>query len=250
MKHFLETLLLLLLMTFSLSAQTPSIPDTPAGHTLQAWLDAFNSGDRGRIQAYLEKYEPEKSVDSQVDFRNQTGGFELLGIDKSDRLQIEFRVKGKASPINVVGKIKVKDADPAEVVSFSLRTIPPGLTAADMNLKIDAETRARVIDGTVAKLNEFYVFPETAKKMAEAVQARLKSGAYDAVTGADDFATTLTDDLQAVSHDKHLRVNFSPQVLPKMDPGANPTPNPAVVAQRKAQIQRVNCTFKMVEHLP
>jgi hypothetical protein len=25
-----------------------NIPDTPAGHTLQAWLDAFNSGDRAK----------------------------------------------------------------------------------------------------------------------------------------------------------------------------------------------------------
>jgi hypothetical protein len=243
--------MLLLFLTFSLSsAQTPAIPDTPAGRTLQAWLDAFNSGDRERIQAYLAKYEPEKSVDPQVNFRNQTGGFELLGIDKSDRLQIEFRVKEKASPTNAVGKIKVKDADPAEVVSFSLRAIPPGLTAADMNRKIDAETRVRVIDGAVAKLNEFYVFPETAKKMAEAVQGRLKSGAYDAITGADDFATTLTDDLQAVSRDKHLRVNFSPQALPKMDPAANSKPDPAAVARRKAQLERNNCAFEKVERFP
>src|SRR5262249_57658674 len=109
---------------------------------------------------------------------------------------------------NALGKIEVKDADPAVVVRFSLRAIPQGMTAADMNMKIDAAARARVIDGAVAKLNEFYVFPETAKKMAEAVQTKLKSGAYDPITGADDFATTLTDDLRAVSHDKHLGVNF------------------------------------------
>jgi hypothetical protein len=253
MKHFLKALsmlMLTLLLPVALGAQTPAIPDTPAGHTLQAWLDAFNSGDRERLQAYLAKYDPEKSVDSEAGFRDQTGGFELLGIDKSDRLYIEFRVKEKASPTNAVGKIKVKDADPAVVVSFRLRAIPPGLTAADMNMKIDATMRARVIDGAVAKLNESYVFPETAKKMAEAVQARLKSGAYDAITGADDFATALTDDLQAVSHDKHLGVNFSPQVLPKMDPGAPPAPNPADVARRKAQIQRNNCAFEKVERLP
>ena len=251
MQHYLNALpMLLLFLTFSLGAQTPAIPDTPAGHTLQAWLDAFNSGDRGRIQAYLAKYDPGKSVDSEASFRDQTGGFELLGIDKSDRLYIEFRVKEKASPINAVGKIKVKDADPAEVVSFNLRAIPPGMTAADMNMKIDAATRARVIDGAVAKLNEFYVFPETAKRMAESGQARLKSGAYDTVTGADDFAATLTDDLQAVSHDKHLRVNYSPQALPKMDPGANPAPNPAAAAQRKAQMERNNCAFEKVERLP
>ena len=30
-----------------------SVPNTPAGHTLQAWLDVFNSGDRGRIETYV-----------------------------------------------------------------------------------------------------------------------------------------------------------------------------------------------------
>ena len=251
MKHLVKTLPMLLL-TFSMGAQTPTttIPDTPAGHTLQAWLDAFNSGDRGRLQTYIAKYDPEKSVDSEAGFRDQTGGFELLGIDKSDRLYIEFRVKEKAGPTNALGKIKVKDADPAVIVSFGLRAIPAGMTAADMNVKIDAATRARVVNGAVAKLNEYYVFPETAKKMAEAVQARLKNGAYDTITGADDFANTLTEDLRAVSHDKHLGVNFSPQVLPKMNPGPNATPDPAAVARRKAQLQRNNCAFEKVERLP
>jgi len=31
-----------------------TVPDTPAGHTLQAWLDAFNSGDRTRIETYVK----------------------------------------------------------------------------------------------------------------------------------------------------------------------------------------------------
>src|SRR5215475_11101375 len=237
MKHLLKASLAplfvaLLCLTFSLAAQTPTIPDTPAGRTLQAWLDAFNSGDRGRLEAYITKYEPAKSVDSELNFRDQTGGFELVRIAQSDRLRIEFQVKEKASPTNAVGKIEVKDADPAVVVSFRLRAIPPGMTAADMNMKIDAATRARVIDGAVAKLNEFYVFSETAQKMAEAVQSRLKSGAYDAITDGDDFAAKLTEDLQAVSHDKHLGVDFSAQALPKREPGANPAPDPEAQERR------------------
>ena len=256
MKHLLKSSLAtlcvaVLCLTCSLAAQTPTIPDTPAGRTLQIWLDAFNSGDRGRLEAYLMKYEPTKSVDSELNFRNQTGGFELVRIAQSDRLRIEFQVKEKAGPTNAVGKIEVKDADPAVVVSFRLRAIPPGMTAADMNMKIDAATRARVIDGAVAKLNEFYVFPETAKKMAEAVQARLKSGAYDATTDAEDFAAKLTEDLRAVSHDKHLGVNFSAQVIPKREPGANPPPDPATQEQRRAQaLRRNNCAFEKVEWLP
>ena len=255
MKHLLKASLatlfvVLLRLTFSLAAQTPAIPDTPAGRTMQVWLDAFNSGDRSRLEAYLAKYEPAKSVDSELDFRNQTGGFELVRIALSERLRIEFQVKEKAGPTNAVGRIEVKDADPAVVVSFRLRAIPPGMTAADMSGKIDAATRARVIDGAVAKLNEFYVFPEVAKKMADAVQARLKSGSYEAITDGDDFAARLTEDLQAVSHDKHLRVNFSARTLQRRGPGGNSTPDPEGQGQRRVMVQRGNCSFEKVEWLP
>jgi hypothetical protein len=236
---------LLLLVAACAWPQAPAIPDTPAGHTLAAWLDAFNSGDRARIQAYLAKYEPTKPVDGTVAFREQTGGFELLGIDKSDRLHVEFRVKEKASPTTAVGKIEVKDGETAEVVSFSVRAIPPGMTAADMNLKIDAATRDRVIDGAIAKLNESYVFPETAKKMEEALRARQKKGDYDSVNDGEGFATMLTNHLQEVSHDKHLRVNFVPRVLPKGEPG----PNPDAEARMRTQMERDNCAFEKAERL-
>jgi hypothetical protein len=226
-------------------AQAPTIPDTPAGHTLKAWLDAFNSGDRARIQAYVAKYEPTRSADQTLSFREQTGGFELLGIDSSDRLHIEFRVKEKASPTIAVGKMDVKDGDPAEVTSFGLRAIPPGMTAADMHIKIDAATRARVIDGVVANLNEFYVFPETAKKMEEALRARQKKGEYDAFYDGDAFANLLTYHLQEISHDKHLHVNFSPRVLPNGDPGKNPDAE----ARMRAQMEHSNCFFEKAELL-
>jgi len=237
--------LLLVSVAYAL-AQTAAIPDTPAGHTLQAWLDAFNSGDRARIQAYHAKYEPTGAVDQTIAFRDQTGGFELLGIDKSERLHIEFRVKEKASPTTAIGKIEVSDADPAVVLSFSLLAIPSGMTAADMNIKIDAGTRARVIDGVVANLNEFYVYPESAKKMEEALRERQKKNAYEAVTDGEKFATMLTEDLQQVSHDKHLHVNFSPMVLPKGEPKRTPDDE----ARMRTHLERDNCAFEKVERLP
>src|SRR5437762_13963048 len=90
--------LLSLLAAVRAWSQSPASHDTPAGHTLQAWLDAFNSGDRARIQAYVAKYEPTKSADETVAFRDRTGGFDLLGVDKSDRLHVEFRVKERGGP--------------------------------------------------------------------------------------------------------------------------------------------------------
>jgi hypothetical protein len=237
---------ILLLTAVSAFPQSPAIPDTPAGHILQAWLDAFNSGDRARIQSYFAKYDPAKSADEELAFREQTGGFELVAIDRSERLHIEFLVKEKAGPTTALGKIDVKDAEPAQVANFGLRAIPPGMTAADMHLTIDAATRARVIDGAVANLNEFYVFPETAKKMEEALRTRQKKGEYDKIDDADALATLLTTHLQEVSHDKHLHVDFFPRVLPQGPPGRNPDAE----KRMRAQMERNNCFFKKVEVLP
>jgi hypothetical protein len=32
------------------------IPDTPAGRALSAWLEAFNSADRARIETYIQQH--------------------------------------------------------------------------------------------------------------------------------------------------------------------------------------------------
>src|SRR5580704_7088127 len=243
----LRAALILFVSTACVWPQAPAIPDTPAGHALAAWLDAFNSGDRDRIQAYLTKYEPKKALDPTMSFRNQTGGFELLGIEKSERLHIEFRVKEKASPTNALGKLDLSDADPPLVVAFGVRAIPPGMTAADMTMKVDAATKTRVIDAAIANLNEFYVFPETAKKMEESVRARQKKGEYDSVADGEAFAMMLTDNLQEVSHDKHLRVNFGPVPTPEQP---NDARNPEDDARYRKELERMNCAFEKVEVLP
>jgi len=221
----------------------PAFPDTPAGRTLKAWFEAFNSGDRASMEAYIKKFDPARPLDNQMNFRNQTGGFDLLSIDKSERTHVEFRVKEKAGSTTAIGKLDVKDSDPAEVVSFGIRAVPPGVTDADF--KIDAAARQRVIEGASAMLNEFYVFPDTAKKMEEAVRARQKAGEYDSITNGDAFAEKLTADLREVSHDKHLGVNFSPAALPKGPPPGGPDS-----AAMRRQLERINCGFEKAERLP
>jgi hypothetical protein len=145
-----------------------------------------------------------------------------------------------------IGRLDVKDSDLGEVVSFGVRAIPAGATATDFT--IDAATRMRVIDGASAKLNEYYVFPEVAKKMEDAIRARQKAGEYDAITNGDAFAEKLTADLRAVSQDKHLGVNFNPAVTPKGGAsGLAGGPDPAAM---RRQMERVNCGFEKAERLP
>jgi hypothetical protein len=174
-------------------------------------------------------------------FRGMTGGFILTQILKSDPQRIEFMAKERNSDTVAIGKLEVKLGEPAKVASFGLRAVPPGTTAANLSFKIDAATRAKVIDGAVTALNDTYVFPETAKKMEEAVRAHQQKGDYDAISDGDDFAKRLTDDFQAISHDKHLRMMFSPAALPDFD---NQKPDPKREAEERKQMERVNCGFK------
>jgi hypothetical protein len=223
-----------------------TIPDTPVGRTFKAWLESFNSGDRALMDAYIRKYEPSKSVGNEMQFRSMTGGFELLKVVKSEPLHLEFLVKERHSETRAIGKLDVRAGELAVVTNFSLRAIPPGTSVSDLDFKIDAATRTRVIDGAIAKLNEFYVFPEVAKKMEDSVRARQKRGEYDSVTDGDAFAEMLTENLQEVSCDKHLRVDFSPAPMPETPSG----PDPEAVAQYRKQMERMNCGFDKAEILP
>jgi retinol-binding protein 3 len=219
------------------------IPDTPAVWTMSAWLEAFNSADRTRLDDYYKKYDPEKHADDIISFRDRVGGFELVSIEKSEPLRIVFLLKERNSGMRAVAKLQVSDSDPPRVTSSELNGIGPG--AAVIGFDIDAATRARVIDAAIAKVDEFYVFPDAAKKMGIAVRGRAKRGEYDSVTDGNAFANLLTEHFRDVSHDKHLSVSFSPIRLPE----ESSSPSPDAIAQYHVAMQEANCGFEMVEHL-
>lgn len=113
---------------------------------------------------------------------------------------------------------------------------------------IDAAARRTVIDGVIARLNEAYVFPDTAKAMEAALRARQRRGEYDGITSSRTFADSLTAHLQAVSHDKHLRVRYVARGVPAGPGGDGPSPDDR--AEAKLFGQRMNFGFERVERLP
>jgi retinol-binding protein 3 len=242
-RNLLYRSLALLLLGVSCGLAQTTVPDTPAGHTLQAWLDAFNSGDRAKIETYVKTVDHSQAVDGMLAFRSQTGGFELLSIESSEPTHIRFRVKEKGGLTTALGNLLVKDGQPPTVATFGLRALPPGVALVNVNL--DAALRKQVIDGIGADLTEFYIDAPLAAQMKDALQAHEKAGAYDTITDGDAFAVQLTTDLQAVSHDKHLRVDFNPFKTP---PPGKPTPEDE--ARFHQQMEHDNCAFRKVEILP
>ncbi|MFG2626644.1 S41 family peptidase [Streptomyces sp. NPDC048473] len=72
---------------------------------------------------------------------------------------------------------------------------------------------APVIDETARLLKEHYVFPETAEQLAGLLQRRLYEGAY-AVDSAEELGRLVTEDLQSVNGDRHLRLKYHAEPVP------------------------------------
>lgn len=116
------------------------------------------------------------------------------------------------------------------------------------DLAIDAATKTQVINELLKLLNDSYVFPETAKNMEAAIGERIDKKEYDQITSSRAFAAKLTEDLRAVSRDKHLSVYFSPEVIPV--PAAKNEPTAEEKETYKKTVSRANHGFARVEHLP
>jgi hypothetical protein len=78
---------------------------------------------------------------------------------------------------------------------------------------VDGAMRTQVIDTLVARLNQHYVFPDTAKQIETLLRKQQHDGRYDAVKNGEQFAAQLTADMATVAHDLHMKVKFSPRLL-------------------------------------
>ena len=133
------------------------------------------------------------------------------------------------------------------IAALQLNAVALGQQPEQQDLTIDAATRTQVIDGILKRLNDSYVFPETAKKMEQAIRERVSRKEYDQITSSKEFATKLTNDLQDVSHDKHLRVRYSYNPLPERGPRREPTAEER--EQEKRELTWMNHAFTKVERL-
>jgi Peptidase family S41/N-terminal domain of Peptidase_S41 in eukaryotic IRBP len=108
----------------------------------------------------------------------------------------------------------------------------------------DAAARKRIIDAVIEDLNKYYVYPDVARKMAAALRVHEQNGDHDMPSFLVSFADLLTTEMQEVSHDQHLRLEYG--VAPDYSQG----PPPNVIARFRRDMEQQNCTFEKVEVLP
>jgi hypothetical protein len=83
-----------------------------------------------------------------------------------------------------------------------------GVSDTTHDVSLDQATVRRVIGAIAVKLREDYVFPEKGMQAAEALENALAENAYAGVTDPSKFAVQLTERLNAITRDSHMRVIF------------------------------------------
>jgi hypothetical protein len=113
---------------------------------------------------------------------------------------------------------------------------------------LDAATRGAVVEQLAHELDTRYVDAARGAALARSLRERVRAHAYDAITSSAALEQRLNADLEADSHDKHLHVEYSPDVFPITPADAKHDPEQA--AFELAQMKRVNFGFDSVQRLP
>lgn len=131
--------------------------------------------------------------------------------------------------------------------ALALALLGASIALAQSATALDSATKTSVVAAIQKALENDYVFPEVGAKMSADLAERLRRGDYGAMNEGPALAAALTEHLQAVSHDKHLRVRYSKDVLPRREDRREPTPEE--IARFRENAARDNFGFRKVEML-
>ncbi len=96
----------------------------PPFKALSAYLDALASGDRARIQQFIEARYPSMNVNGQVNFAQNTGGFDLRSIDRATPTSVVGLVQERNSDQFARYVVVVDSTNPTKIVQLGLAAIP------------------------------------------------------------------------------------------------------------------------------
>jgi D-alanyl-D-alanine carboxypeptidase len=89
--------LLVILSSTTAFGDPAIIPDTPIGKIYAAWMSAYNAANEQKLLDFKTAYQREWEVRDILDWREQTGGFKVLRIEKSEPLALSAIVQERDS---------------------------------------------------------------------------------------------------------------------------------------------------------
>src|SRR5262245_2394685 len=128
MRDIVSVLLVSLSVSLPVAAALPELPPTPAGKVLAGYLDAMNSGNKDKLEAFVKTHRPDRpdALDRMVDLRWNLGGLDVYSIESSQPLSLQAVVREREGNDRYHRmSVTVSGGDPAVITSISLSVIPP-----------------------------------------------------------------------------------------------------------------------------
>jgi D-alanyl-D-alanine carboxypeptidase len=182
-------------------AAKPAPVEITAVERFDAWLAAFNSGDRDamaalRDSAFVADF-PLPPLDAQLGFAEETGGFTVIETEATSPTKHTVLVKEKASDQYGRAVLEIEPAPPHKIRGFNIHAIPtpakyapPRLNEADalavLTAELDKQTAAGEFSGAVAIAKDgkqifarAYGLADREKKIANTVETRFRIGSMN-----------------------------------------------------------------------
>ncbi len=216
------------MMTCAATAgEPPALPDTPHGTCVRGYLDSFNSGDAERVRAFELAIRAESSLKARS-MEDRLSQYRELH-QRWRSLTLKQVVRDEAAVLTVLVE---NGNDEVFQFGFEFEPQPPGklvairiegpiADAAAGAEPLTAQQRQQAIEELIRNLNDAYVFPQKAAAMEKMLRDHLAAKRYDDCDSAAKFAERMSEDLQAVCHDKHLRMRAgaaTPMALRQLSP--------------------------------
>lgn len=214
--------------------------DNPASTQFSAWLVAFNSHDRDALLAYRDAYftldgasDDVGTVDREIGFSNYTGGFDIVDVLDSSpgnpavSITLLLREKNRPQYARAVMQVDAnKETHPVTKFEINATHTPIKFVPPDRKDEFEralapltAARRRTVVKEISDVVRELYIFPEVGEKMIADLETKVQeNGEYNCYEESEAFAQRLTDDMHAISKDKHVHIVFS-DPPPRRDDG-------------------------------
>lgn len=217
-------------------APQPMAAEHPNARRAAAVVERILAGDRaGAIEVLRREGAQafvngpmEQAVDRAIGRlaagRWQIAEFESAGIDADvivrlrngdARENIAVRMQAQP-PHQIIGFARAGQEGPAAAASAP----PPSAPAPAPGTPLTGDAQQAVVDSIGTLLERMHAAPDTGQMIADWLRERLRAGAYASLTAPQEFAAAVTQDMQAVNGDRHLRLTTGAPQMPAPGSGA------------------------------
>ncbi|SFC74773.1 S41 family peptidase [Flavobacterium phragmitis] len=136
-----------------------------------------------------------------------------------------------------------------KMMLLMLLLIVQNTMAQDSKRLLDTKDRKAIVSAVKAHIEKSYINLDLSKRMIIELDKNLKSNKYQKITSPIEFSEIVTEDLQSISKDLHLKIRFEPEHIAREKNVISQQAQLEMEKRMALQMAEINYGFKEVKIL-